>query len=521
VCDGNGNCVNTHCTDGIKDGDETDVDCGGSCGPCADGKECLVGADCKNKVCPIPEGGANGICALPSCNDGVQNGNETDTDCGGTGYALGSDAGSLPPCSPCADTKKCDGNTDCVSINCISNVCTAKANGVQCSSNAECGTNNACVTDDTNTNNKICCATSCTDQGSTSCGTDGNCKHDGSACADYAASTPCGSASCNGATYTPAVNCNGSGTCATPSTTNCANSSQVCNSSKGCVQCNTGPDCPTSCSGGMLTTSTCNASNACVAGSPAQCAGNFICANATSCKTACSADADCVNGFFCKNPGASGTCVGKNAAGGSCSANDQCSSGLCGPSGTTGTHCCAAGTTCSATVSACGATDCNTSGACLYPGTTVAPASLQGGLAGTCQEEVCNGSGGDSLVADPTNIPGPSGSACLINPHCNGNVPSYDQAAAGTPCTTASDPAATVCGDPAGMNGGECVECNTDTDCLAVQSDGGTLVCNTSSGICLGCVTTGGTVVSTSQCASDCCNQACTAVDGGGSTTCQ
>ena len=49
------------CTDGIQNGDETGIDCGGSCNPC------------------------------PTCNDGVQNQGETGIDCGG-------------PCAPCQTT---------------------------------------------------------------------------------------------------------------------------------------------------------------------------------------------------------------------------------------------------------------------------------------------------------------------------------------------------------------------------------------------------------------------------------
>lgn len=39
------------CSDGIRDGDETNVDCGGSCQPCADGKSCLVDSDCESNYC--------------------------------------------------------------------------------------------------------------------------------------------------------------------------------------------------------------------------------------------------------------------------------------------------------------------------------------------------------------------------------------------------------------------------------------------------------------------------------------
>lgn len=47
------------CTDGIQNGDETGIDCGGDCDPC------------------------------PTCTDGIQNGEETGVDCGG------------PDCDPC------------------------------------------------------------------------------------------------------------------------------------------------------------------------------------------------------------------------------------------------------------------------------------------------------------------------------------------------------------------------------------------------------------------------------------
>lgn len=47
------------CTDGEKDQNETDVDCGGVCAPCANGLHCLVDADCANGEC------SNGICVIP------------------------------------------------------------------------------------------------------------------------------------------------------------------------------------------------------------------------------------------------------------------------------------------------------------------------------------------------------------------------------------------------------------------------------------------------------------------------
>lgn len=64
------------CTDGMHNGNETDEDCGGDCGPCEDGDMCKVPADCESKVC-------DGVCLAPTCEDGVQNGDEAMADCGG------------------------------------------------------------------------------------------------------------------------------------------------------------------------------------------------------------------------------------------------------------------------------------------------------------------------------------------------------------------------------------------------------------------------------------------------------
>src|SRR5450631_3678523 len=65
VCEGNGACVATHCTDGTQDADETDVDCGGSCSAkCKDTapqQKCKVAADCVSGICS----GAPLLCQPP------------------------------------------------------------------------------------------------------------------------------------------------------------------------------------------------------------------------------------------------------------------------------------------------------------------------------------------------------------------------------------------------------------------------------------------------------------------------
>jgi plastocyanin len=52
VCDGAGMCAGPSCTDGVKDGTETGVDCGGSCSTkCANGGGCGVDSDCTSGTC--------------------------------------------------------------------------------------------------------------------------------------------------------------------------------------------------------------------------------------------------------------------------------------------------------------------------------------------------------------------------------------------------------------------------------------------------------------------------------------
>jgi hypothetical protein len=104
VCTDDGTCAPPTCDDGVQNGDETDIDCGGSCSGCDDGDGCQSDADCKSMNCD--EG--TGLCLPPpnTCADGMQNGDETDVDCGG----------SCP--DDCDDGEGCEDDDDCVSMNC-------------------------------------------------------------------------------------------------------------------------------------------------------------------------------------------------------------------------------------------------------------------------------------------------------------------------------------------------------------------------------------------------------------------
>ncbi len=56
------------CTDGVKNGDETDVDCGGSCPRCALRKTCLRRDDCQSAICE----GSPGAMTCRTCTVGMQ-----------------------------------------------------------------------------------------------------------------------------------------------------------------------------------------------------------------------------------------------------------------------------------------------------------------------------------------------------------------------------------------------------------------------------------------------------------------
>lgn len=77
-----GNCALStpadHCFDRVTDGDEVDVDCGGSCDECPGDFACTAGDDCQSGTCTT-----GGVCTAPTCFDGVKNGFEASTDCGG------------------------------------------------------------------------------------------------------------------------------------------------------------------------------------------------------------------------------------------------------------------------------------------------------------------------------------------------------------------------------------------------------------------------------------------------------
>jgi hypothetical protein len=75
-----------YCWDGLKNGQETDVDCGGTCPQCSNGRACLCDADCRDGICR-----ADGICAPFPCQPPF-------TNCAGTCVTLQTDPENCGAC---------------------------------------------------------------------------------------------------------------------------------------------------------------------------------------------------------------------------------------------------------------------------------------------------------------------------------------------------------------------------------------------------------------------------------------
>jgi hypothetical protein len=160
-------CADPQCTDLRTNGDETDMDCGGSCPPCAADAICLDADDCESRVC-LQTSATTKRCAEATCEDEVQNGGETDIDCGGTG------------CETCPDGARCVMASDCqssvcdsVSVTCSEPACTDDVrngdevgidcggacpgcpDGTPCGGDAECASG-SCV-------DEVCVAPTCDD----------------------------------------------------------------------------------------------------------------------------------------------------------------------------------------------------------------------------------------------------------------------------------------------------------------------------------------------------------------------
>ena len=511
-CNGNSDCQSGWCTakkwcgvgacdDGALNGNETDTDCGGTCTPCADGRKCQIGGDCKSGGC------VGGTCVVGTCTDGHKNGDESDKDCGGT-------------CAPCGAGQACGDVKDCATGLCVLSVCKACKNASECP-----GSDTVC-------RKRTCdagvCGATFSDEGTDAGGqVKGDCQKlvcDGQGAPKTVTDTtdvpddsnPCTDDTCDGVTPVhtnvgegiaiPAqtagdckkVVCDGKGAkrtdiddtdvpvdgtvctddlCAAGVASNppvaagtaCADKGgTVCSGKGACVECAIAGDClsgvckafkcvPATCNDTVKngdesdkdcggTCGPCATGQAC--GQPGDCTEDVCVANkcaAASCndgvKNGKETDKDC-GGVDC------GKCP-KDAV---CVSNGDCVSGHC-----IGSQCaeCLDKSECPAGAGECETPVC-TNHAC---GFTLAafgvPSTVQ--VPGDCRTVTCDGKGGTVKLDDPTDVP-VDNNPCTLD-QCTGDytLPANPPSVAGTPCT---DAGGKVCD-----GGGACVACNVTADC--------------------------------------------------------
>ncbi len=333
--------VASNCSDGVQNGNESDVDCGGSCAACAPGNKCQVATDCESWVC------AAGVCAEPQCDDGVKNGSESDVDCGGG-------------CTPCPTGKGCSAPADCSTGVCKSGSCwdATCADGVKngLEKDVDCGGNcvgcdpgKACSTAEDCSSKHCdggsCAAPTCSDLiangGETDVDCGGTCPacdvskacNDGNDCVHSVCTAgQCATASCDDSTKNGSetgVDCGG-GTC------------PPCTPGGGC----SGPqDCESGvCAGGSCGSATCGDGVQNGAETDVDCGGGTCPGCATSGK--CSSGGDCTDSVcvegVCAAPSCSdgvkngaetdvdcGSSCGPCKLGGACATDDDCAGGSC------------------------------------------------------------------------------------------------------------------------------------------------------------------------------------------------
>ncbi len=163
-------CKAPACDDGVKNGDESAIDCGGSCKPCELDEPCIEHEDCQSNSC-------GGVCLPPTCDDQRVNADESDADCGGSCGPCGSGLQCAAPtdcisglcgtdsrCEKSSVSGACASADDCLSNGCVDLVCERSTVGEGCRTNDDC-TTSACGTDGT-------CARSFTGGG---CASDDDC----------------------------------------------------------------------------------------------------------------------------------------------------------------------------------------------------------------------------------------------------------------------------------------------------------------------------------------------------------
>ncbi len=250
ICDADVFVCRAACDDGVQNGTETDTDCGGDCPACPDNRSCLEHEDCESLVCQ------GQTCRAPRCNDVTTNGEETDVDCGG------------PACDPCGDNLACLENDDCANGVCAASRCSGSAcnDGVQNGreTDTDCGGQDC----DPCTAGQDCVAGADCDTGVCD---NGSCA--GAGCGDGVQNGQETDVDCGGPTCGPCVDNRG------------------CDAPRDCVS--------SVCTGNVCQTPTCDDGEHNGTETDQDCGGNNACDRCPN-NAACGAGGDCVSGV-CSN----------------------------------------------------------------------------------------------------------------------------------------------------------------------------------------------------------------------------
>jgi hypothetical protein len=520
------------CNDGIKNSDETGIDCGGHCGKCGPGNACLVNADCTfackaDKTCAA--------CNVAADCPGIESECDHRTCTAGACGNMREAAGTVLTVQATGDCKRrqCAADGTVASVNddtdlpddrnpCTNDICTSgTVSHTMMPANSNCGGANHCnangqcvgcaVAADCPGTDTACRTRTCTAGGV--CGfsftaantklvdpTAGDCKGlqcDGAGNAQVmndSADLPvdgnvCTTDECSSGT--PSHRPVASGTA--------CGGSLVCDGAANCVECLTATSCPgtdTECQTRSCVQGECGISNVA--------AGTLIAAQVPR---------DCKKNV-CNGQGASGSVnddLDLPVDGNACT-QDVCTAGMPSNPFVTAGNSCGANTICDGqgacvtclTASSCPGTDteCRTrtcvNGAC---GVSNAPAGmlLTTQTAGDCKRAQCDGSGLSMVVTDDADAP-VDGNSCTGDV-CTAGVPSNPNLASGSACGTNQ-----VC------NGqGACVGCVTAANC-GTDTACRTFTCN--NGQCGVDNVAAGTLL-TAQTAGDCKRVQC---DGTGQT---
>ncbi len=529
------------CTDGAKNGDETAVDCGGSCGACANGGACTADRDCQSGHCGAEQScvecvsattcpGTDSECRARTCNGGV---------CGFSNQPQGTELGQ----QTAGDCKvnACDGNGAAASVNddsdlpvdqnpCTDDVCTAgvpsnppRATGAGCAADGgtslKCSATATCVgclapADCMGTDSE-CGARTCT---AGVCGvrfvdagipvatqSAGDCKRtvcDGTgatAVVNDDGDTPDDGVQCTSDLCTAGVPSNPP----KPASTACTqDGGTVCNSAGACVECLTPATCPgveSECLARTCNAFKCGADFA-TAGTPLsnQTAGDCRRAecNGSGGISSLPLDSDLpVDGQECTQD----LCTNGVPSNPPLNAGAACTQGggkVCSGLGTCVE--CVDAATCTGADSFCGARTCVgfTCGRWSADAGTRLP--LQ--IAGDCHSDVCDGDGGTLFAIDDLDVQ-PDGNPCTADV-CSAGVPANPNSPAGTTC---NQNGGAVCD-----GNGACVQCVLATDCPGSDTECAVRTCVNN--LCGQSLTAMGTPL-TAQTAGDCKTAQC---DGSG-----